>query len=320
MHVFVAGATGVLGRAVIPRLLEAGHAITGLARSPEKLLLVDKLGATAVRGDILEGDGISRLLLERRPDVVVNLATAIPLRLKIDPQDWALNDRIRTTGTLNLTRACEAAGVGLLVQESVGYICASRGAGWISEDSPRSTHPFLKATVEMEDIVRAAKTPGVLLRLGALMSPESWHTQQSVAALRRGMLPIIGDGSAYLSLIHVEDVASAIVHVVGNPDAAAGNTYNVVDEAPATMAEVFPYTARLLGAPKPKSIPPFLAKLAIGSLTLDILIASYRMDGAKIRAELGFVPRYPTYRETWDQIAAALADREISISDDLKFG
>ncbi len=320
MHVFVAGASGVLGRAVIPRLAEAGHLVTGLARSPEKLLLVDKLGATAVRGDILDGDGIHRLLLDRRPDIVVNLATAIPLRLKIDPRDWALNDRTRTTGTLNLARACEAASVGLLVQGSVGYLCASRGEGWITEESPRSTHPFLKATTEMEDIVRAAKTPGVLLRLGALMSPDSWHTQQSVAALRHGMLPIIGDGSAYLSLIHAEDAAAAIACVAGQPDAAAGNTYNVSDEAPASMSEVFPYAAKLLGAPNPKSVPPFLAKIAIGSLTLDILTASYRMDSAKIRTELGFIPLYPTYRETWEQLACALANREIGISGDLKIG
>ncbi len=306
MHIFIAGATGVLGRAVIPPLVEAGHQVTGLARTPEKLVLVDKMGGAPVRGDILDADGMYRLLLERRPDAVVNLATMIPRRMQIDPDDWKLNDRIRSEGTRNLLRACEAAGVALLVQESVGYVCSSQGADWMTEEAPRTKHPFLKATASMEDAVRSARVPGVLMRLGALMSPDAWHTRESVSALRRGMLPIIGDGSAYLSLIHAEDAAAAIVKVLDHPNTAAGNTYNVVDDSPAPMAEVFPYAARILSAPKPKTVPPWMAKIVAGSLTLDILAASYRMQNTKLRAELGFAPKYPSYRETWSQIARAL--------------
>ena len=314
MHVFVAGATGVLGRAVIPRLLEAGHRVSGLARTPEKLLIVQGLNAEPVRGDILDGDGLSRLLLQLRPDMVVNVATSIPLKLKIDPRDWEPNDRVRNVGTINLVRACEAAGVSLLIQESVGYVCASQGAKWITEESPRSTAPFLKATVEMEDIVRASPVPGVLLRLGALMSADSWHTQQSAAGLRRGMLPILGDGSAYLSLIHVEDAASAIVGAIEHASVTAGRTYNIADGSPAPMAEVFRFAAASLNAPAPKSVPPFLARMAVGALTVDILAASYRMSADRAQAEIGFVPRYPTYRETWKQIAGALANTDIAFS------
>src|SRR5690349_20522426 len=107
MHVLVIGASGVIGRAVIPQLIAAGHRVTGLARTPEKLLLVEGLGAASVRGDILDLGGLRQLLFDHRPEVVVNLATAIPLRLKIDPDDWQANDRIRMTGTANLLRACE---------------------------------------------------------------------------------------------------------------------------------------------------------------------------------------------------------------------
>ena len=318
MHVFLLGATGVLGRAAIPQLLKAGHRVTGLARTPEKLLLVDRLGGNAVRGDILDADTIRNLMVEHRPDAVVNLATAIPLRLKIDLKDWEQNDKIRADGTRNLVRACEAAGVSMLVQESVGYVCASRGAGWIDEESPRSTHPFLKATVEMEDVARSSGVPGTILRFGAVMSADAWHTQQSVAALRRGMLPIIGHGDSYLSIIHTEDAAAAIVRALDRPETASGKTYNVVDDAPATMAEVFRYAASVLGASAPRTVPPFLAKMAVGSLTLDILTASYRMSGATIRADLDFAPRYPTYRETWTQIASLLKDRAIPASDSLQ--
>jgi nucleoside-diphosphate-sugar epimerase len=318
MHVLLVGTTGVLGRATVPRLIDAGHHVTGLARTPEKLLFVDRMGADAVRGDILDAEATRRLLVECRPDAVVNLATAIPLSLKIDAKEWELNDRIRTVGTLNLLRACEAAGVALLVQESVGYVCEPRGAEWIMEDSARTAHPFLQATVEMEDIVRSAPVPSTLLRFGALMSADSWHTQQSIAALRRGMLPIVGKGDGYLSLIHAEDAALAIVRTVDRPEVAAGKTYNVVDDAPATMTEVFPFAAGALGAPMPKSVPPFLARMVVGSLTLDILTASYRMSNAKIRAELEFAPRFPTFQETWTQIAKALKIREIVVSPDVK--
>ena len=314
MHVFVVGATGVIGRALLPRLIEADHQVTGLARTPEKLLAVGRMGAAAARGDILDADGLHRLLSVHKPDVAVNLATSIPLNLKIQPEQWEQNDRIRSQGTLNLVRACEASAVKLLVQESVGYVCASRGAEWIVEGSPRSAHSFLKATVAMEDIVRSSALPGVLLRFAALMSPESWHVQQSVAALRRGMLPIVGDGSSYLSMIHAEDTALAILAALERPQTSAGRTYNVVDDSPATMAEVIPYAASLLQAPTPKHVPPFLAKLVAGSLTIDILTASYRMSGARIRTELDFKPRYSTFRETWQQIAGALGGKELPLS------
>jgi len=317
MHVFVVGASGVLGRAAIPRLLAAGHQVTALARSPEKLLAVEKMGSRSLRGDILDGNGLARALSDQRPDVVVNLATAIPLRLKIDPRDWELNDRIRATGTANLVRACEAAGVSLLVQESVGYVCEPRGADWIDEDSPLSAHPFLRATVEMERIVRGSAAPGVLVRLGALMSADSWHTQQSIEALRRGTLPIIGDGSAYLSMVHAQDAAQAICRIVDSPGISAGKTYNVCDDAPAPMAEVIAFAARLVGGPRPKSVPAFLAKMAAGAVTVDVLAASYRMSDARIRADLDFAPAYPTYRETWTQVAAALANHVHAAARDL---
>jgi nucleoside-diphosphate-sugar epimerase len=314
MHVFVAGATGVLGRALIPSLIEAGHQVSGLARTAEKMLAVNALKANPERGDVLDAGGMSRLLQQLHPDIVVNVATAMPLRLKIDPKDWIQNDRIRTVGTSNLLGASESAGVTLFIQESVGYVCESQGAQWITEDTPRSDNPFLKATVEMEDRVRAARTPGVLLRLGALMSADSWHTRQSVAGLRRGMLPIIGDGSAYLSLIHADDAASAIVNTIAHADVAAGRTYNIADGSPAHMAEVFRFAASALNAPAPKSVPPFLARMAVGSLTVDILGASYRMSADRAKADLGFKPQYPTYRETWLQIANALKNTEIAFS------
>jgi nucleoside-diphosphate-sugar epimerase len=317
MRILVAGATGVLGSALLPRLVGAGHTVYGLARSPEKLLRVENLGAQAVRGDILDGKAMLALFERHQPEAVINFANAIPLKLKIQPSDWQRNDRLRVEGVGNLLAAAQQVETRLFVQESVGYVCQSQGDHWIDEEAPRSEHPFLRATREMEDRVRA--TPfGVLLRLGAVTAADSWHIQQSVTALRRGLLPVIGDGAPFVSTVHVEDVAQAVLCTLAAPEAAIGQTFNVIDNEPARMKDLWPYAAQQLHAPPPKHVPPFMAKLVVGALTLEVLTASYRMTNRKIRERLKFDPRYPTYRESWQQIAQAVAGKEFTASADLK--
>ena len=240
MKVFVAGATGVLGRAAVPQLLAAGHDVFGLARTPEKLLRVKMAGAEPMRGDALDADAMRRIVTEIQPDAIVNFATAIPLKLRVNPRDWELNDRIRREGTANLLAAAQAVNLQLFVQESAAYVCRSQGDGWITEESPLTDHPFLRATIEMETAVRAASVPSVLLRFSALMAADSWHAQQSVTALRRGLLPIIGDGGAYVSLIHAQDAAQALVLALAQPQLAAGQIFNVTDDSPAPDARNSP--------------------------------------------------------------------------------
>lgn len=318
MRVLVAGATGVMGRALLPQLKAAGHEAFGIGRSPESLLRLETMEVSSVRGDVLDANAMRRAVQETQPEAIVNLATAIPLRLKINPKDWELNDRIRVEGTTNLLRAAEeAGGIRLFIQESVGYICESQGDGWIDEGAPLSRSPFLHDTIRMEQLVQHSQVPATLLRFAALMSADSWHTQQSIAALRRGMLPILGDGAAFFSLIHAEDAAQAILRALASPQQAAGNTYNVVDDAPARMREVWPFVAHLLKAPAPRTVPPLLAKMVVGALTLDIFSASYRMSNARIKCELGFAPRYPTYRELWTQITGAVSGHDFAPSADL---
>lgn len=321
MRVLVTGATGVLGRTLLPQLAEAGHETFGMARSPESLLKVDRLGARAVRADILEASAVRRVVEEVQPEVIVNLATSIPLRLRVQLKDWEQNDRIRTEGTRNLLEAARELSLRLFVQESVGYVCRSQGDGWIDETSPRSDHPFLRGALSMEDLVDADPAPSVLLRFGALVAADSWHIQQSITALRRGMLPVIGDGEAFISQIHVEDAAQAMLRTLAAPAAAAeGRLFHVVDDEPARMRDVWPAAARLLKAPVPRHVPPFIARLAVGQITLEVLTASYRMSNAKLKQALGFAPRYPTYRESWEEIARQTAGKEFKPSDDLTTG
>ena len=317
MRVFVAGATGVLGRAVLPLLTEAGHTVFGLARTPEKLLAIDRLGARPVRGDVLDGEAMRRVVADVQPEAIVNLATAIPLKLRVNPKDWEHNDRVRVTGTRNLLAASKEVGLRLFVQESVGYVCQSQGDDWIKEDAPRSVHPFLKATIAMEDSVTQSGLPAVLLRYAALMSADAWHTQQSIAALRRGLLPVIGDGASFVSLIHARDAAQAVVLALAQRDAAAGQIFNVTDSEPARMREILPHAARLLSASPPRTVPVMMAKMIAGAVTVEVLTASYRMSGSKIKEVLGFVPRYASYREIWAQVAQEVGGQDFAPSADL---
>ncbi len=318
MKVFIAGATGVLGRETVAQALAAGHTVFGLARTPEKLLRVKMMGANPLRGDALDADAMRRVVAEIQPDAIVNLATAIPLKLRISPKDWELNDRVRREGTNNLLAAAQETALKLFVQESAAYVCRSQGADWMDEAAPLTDHAFLRATIEMENAVRAASLPAALLRFSALMSADSWHTQQSVTALRRGLLPIIGDGENFVSLIHSRDAARAIVLTLAQPEKAAGQIFNVTDDAPAPMREVLPLAARLLSAPPPRSAPLMLAKMIAGAVTVEVFTASYRLANTKIKQTLGFAPQYPTYREIWTEIAREIGQREFAPSDDLR--
>ncbi|HZO91537.1 MAG TPA: NAD(P)-dependent oxidoreductase [Chthonomonadaceae bacterium] len=318
MRVFVAGATGVMGRALLPQLSAAGHEAIGLARSPEKLPLVEKLGARTARGDVLDAETLRRLIRETQPEAVVNLATAIPRTLRMSPKDWEANDRVRVEGTANLLAAAREAGVRLFVQNSFGYVYQPRGDQWIEEDAPLTSQDFRRSEVQAEEVARSGSIPATILRFGMLMAADAWHTEQTIAMLRRGLPSLVGAGDNYLSLIYAEDSARAILCALANSQAAAGQTFNVVDDEPVRMRDMLAYAARVLHTPPPRHIPPFLVKLSYGALALEVLTASYRISNARIKRTLGFAPRYPTYRETWAQIAQEVGSRDLTPSEELK--
>ena len=318
MKVFVAGATGVLGRALLPVLAALGHEVYGTGRTPEKVLAVAQMGATPVRADVLDAARIARAVGDVQPDAIINLATSIPLKLRVNLDHWKENDRVRLEGSRNLLAAAKNPNLRLFVQASADQVCETQGDGWITETSPRGSHAFLHATQEMEDRVRASGLPATLLRFSVLMAADSWHTQQSVTALKRGLLPVIGDGGAFVSMVHVADAVQAILLALQQPEPAAGQTFNVADNEPARMREILPYAAQLLHAQPPRTVPPLMAKMVVGALTIDVLTQSHRMSNEKIRQTLGFAPQYPTYRESWEQIVREIGASDFAASDDLK--
>lgn len=277
MRVAVLGATGVLGRSVLPALAGRGHAVVAVARDPAR---VASQGARvrAVRGDILDPATLAAPLAGC--DAVLHLATAIPP----PGGDWTMNDRVRREGTRNLLAAAVAARVPRYVQQSIAMLHAGPREVLATEDSPLAPGPNQVSALDMEALVREAPLDWVILRGGLFYGPGTGRWEAWNAAARAHHLVTPGDGDDYVSLVHVEDMAAAVVLAAESRLARA--VLNVVDDAPVTYRALFAHVARLHGAPPPAAGGP-------------LALASFRVGNARAREHLGWSPRYPDYRSGW---------------------
>ncbi len=304
MKVFVAGASGAMGRPLVRELVAAGHEVTGTTRREERAAEIRAAGAAAVVCDALDPDALSGAVVEVGPEVVVHALTALPDRIdwKADEDPLAATNRLRSEGTRNLIAAAEAAGVRRVIAESVAFLYEPRG-DWIKdEEAPLFTGapgPFgaaVEALVELERQVLAADgIEGVVLRFGWFYGPGTSFAADGSQAddVRRRRLPIVGKGTGVFSFIHVEDVARATVAAVGSD---AVGVFNVVDEEPAPQREWVPVYAEALGAKRPRRVPLWLAKLIAGPVATNA-VALRGASSARAKRELGWEPRYPSWRQ-----------------------
>lgn len=294
MRVLVAGATGVVGRALVPLLEATGHEAVGLSREEG----TDLLDAAAVRTAVRRA----------APDAVVHMATAIPAR--VDPRrlakQFALTNRLRTEGTRNLVEAAREAGVGRFIAQGLAYAYRP-GAGPANEDSPlwtdgapRQYAPNVAALVELEELTRRAN--GLVLRLGHLHGPGTAYAADgsTAEAVRAGRMPIVGDGASVFSFTHVHDAATAIVAALDRPVTGA---LNIVDDTPVALAEWLPAYAARLGAPAPKRVPVWLARLAVGGFGVAFMNGLRGADNARARLRLDWRPRYASFADAMDTAA-----------------
>jgi nucleoside-diphosphate-sugar epimerase len=288
MRVFVAGATGVLGRATVPRLIEAGHEVTGVARSPEKAAQLVAQGARPVEVDLFDPTAVRAAVQDH--DAVVHMATSIPPIAKAwRTKAWATNDRLRREGTPILATAAREAGATRFVKESVCFFYADHGDAWIDEDSPIDDQPFSAATLEAE---RAAVAftgdgrTGVALRFGLFYSADARALEESLSVARKGLGPMIGRPESYQPSIHVDDAATAIVASVTAP----AGFYNVADD-PITKAEWNAAFADAFGIDRRQHATP-KAVLAAGGKKVSVLAASRRVSSARFMAATGWSPVY----------------------------
>lgn len=306
MNVFVTGATGVLGRRVVPALLAKGHRVRALARSRENLPVLARLGAEPFEGDLFDRASLTRGL--QGQDAVVHAATAIPTKARVQEADFAANDRIRGEGTTALVDAARSTYVRAFVYPSIVWLARPADGAPFAEDAPVSNEPVHAASVAAERTVLALEDAGIdagVLRFGWFYAPDAATTLAMGTALRKRRMPIVGRGDAFLTLIHADDAASAIAAWLAQPKVG---TWHVCDREPVTTSAFLAEFARALGAKPPRHVPVWLAKLVAGAPTARFLTESVRTNAKRFEAEFGWQPRYPDHRAGLAQVCRTWAE------------
>jgi nucleoside-diphosphate-sugar epimerase len=302
MRVFVAGATGVLGRPLVPALVQAGHEVTGTTRSPARTGGIEAAGATAVVCDALDRDAVHRAVEAAGPQVVIHQLTALPDRFAKLRKGSPDTNRLRTEGTGHLVDAAVSAGARRVIAESIAFLYEPSGPRIADEQSPvwpDAPEPFgsmIGALRELERIVTTTEgIEGVVLRYGALYGPGTWYAPDGdmTMQVRKRRLPIVGSGDGLNSFVHVDDAAAATVRAVAQ---GAPGVYNIVDDEPAPVSEWLPELARVAGAKPPRRVPVWLGRLAAGPALATMMTEIRGASNAKAKAELGWQPAHPTWR------------------------
>src|SRR3954451_4165704 len=317
MKVFVAGATGVLGRALVPQLVARGHEVVGMTRSASKQDLVRSLGARPVLADALDPDAVAQAVASAEPEAIVHELTALSGPMSVrdarHPERFEgaiMTNRLRTEATDHLLAAGRAVGARRFVAQSFGaFRFAPTGAPVQTEDDPLDPHqagvsqPGVEAMLYLERAVTTIEWgQGLALRYGGFYGPGTGISRapdaQMAAPIRKRRFPIVGDGGGVWSLVHVEDAAAATAIAVerGRP-----GIYNVVDDDPAPVREWLPVLASALDAKPPRRIPRWLGRLAAGETATRMMTEARGASNAKAKRELGWQLRYPSWRQGFEQ-------------------
>jgi nucleoside-diphosphate-sugar epimerase len=304
MKIFIAGASGVLGRRLVRELAARGHSVIGQVRSAKSEAAVKGAGGDPRHADLFDADSLARAA--DGCDTVIHAATSIPVKQKTTPADWAMNDHIRRKGTRCLTEAAGKIGAKAYLQQSITWVARPRDESAFDENSPVAPDPAIQSAIDAEEIAReAASAEGftvAILRGGYFYDSESAHTRMIADALRKRQMPVIGSGDAIWALIHTDDAASAFVAAAEKP--MNGLWHIVDDELVSVRAYLTEFAARL-GAPAPRRAPVWLARWLAGEQAVTYFTKSTKTTNAHFRRGFGWTPRYPTYREGLDQIIAA---------------
>jgi len=304
VKVFVAGASGAVGRPLVRQLVAAGHEVTGMTRREERAEEIRAAGANAVVCDAFDAPALEAAVKSAAPEAVVHMLTAIPARIDWkSPEPLGSTNRVRTEGTRNLIAAARAAGARRLVAESVAFLYAPQG-DWVKDEAAplfdKAPPPFGDAVAALADLERqvgeAEEIGGAVLRFGWFYGPGTAFAPdgQQADEVRKRRFPIVGKGTGTFSFTHVEDAAAATVTAV---EGGAVGTFNVVDDEPAPAREWVPVYAQALGAKPPRRVPFWLARLVAGKALAGNAVELRGAANAKAKRELGWKPRYASWRQ-----------------------
>lgn len=304
MKIFIAGASGVLGRRLVRQFAARGHAVVGQVRSAKAEAAVKDAGGEPRHADLFDAESLAQAA--DGCDTLIHAATAIPVKQKTTPADWAMNDRIRRKGTRCLTEAAAKIGARTYIQESITWVARPRDDSPFDENSPLVPDPVIQSAIDSEAIAReAGATDGfavAVLRCGYFYDCDSGHTRMIADALRKRQMPIVGSGEAIWGMLHTDDAASAYVAAAEKP---ATGIWHIVDNEPVTVGAYLREFAARLGAPEPRRFPVWLAKWLAGNTAVEFLTRSTRTTSERFRRDFGWTPKYPTYREGLEQILSA---------------
>jgi nucleoside-diphosphate-sugar epimerase len=302
MRVFVAGASGVIGRPLVRQLVAAGHEVVGMTSRESGLDAISEAGAGAVVCDALDPQAVQTTIAEARPEVVINQLTRLPREYDPRKIDYGPTNRARAEGGRNLIQGATAAGSRRFITQGIAFIYAPEGRMVKDEearpwtDAPEPFATGVKAMLEHER--EATETPGLeglVLRYGQFYGPDTYYARDGNIAeqVQRRRFPIVGRGDGVFSFIHVDDAASATVAAV---ETGPPGIYNVVDDEPAPLREWLPVYAEALGAKRPFRVPAFVARLVAGPFAAAFATGLRGASNARAKRELGWEPSHASWR------------------------
>jgi nucleoside-diphosphate-sugar epimerase len=313
MKILIAGASGAIGRQLVPKLVTGGHEVAGTTRTPEKKSLLREMGATPLLVDVLDPEAVAQAVAAFEPEVIVHEATALSsVNMRQFERSFALTNRLRTEGTDHLLAAGRAVRVRKFVAQSfAGWPFARTGSRIKTEDDPLDPNPIpsMRSTLDAlrhleRAVIGAAWTEGIALRYGGLYGPGTSLDVDGgdmTEAIRRGFFPIIGSGEGMFSFVHVEDAADATVAAI---ERGARGVYHVVDDEPAPVREWLPVVAAALGAKRPRRMPRWLARLIAGETVVTMSTEARGASNERARRCLGWAPRHASWRESLGRTTA----------------
>jgi len=319
MRVFVAGATGAIGKQLVPLLVDAGHEVHGMTRHESKRSMLHEMGAVPVVADALDPDQVAEAVGSAQPEVIVHQLTALAgWGMRNLKRGAALTNRLRTEGTDHLLSAGQAVGVRRFVAQSNYAVYARTGGPVKGEEDPLDLAPPGKLGVGLaamrhleEAVLDASWTEGIALRYGGFYGPGTNMTPGGdlFEMVRKRRFPLIGGGGGVWSFIHIADAAEATLAAVEH---GGRGVYNIVDDDPAPVAEWLPELTQMLNGKKPRRMPRFILRMFTGEGGVVMMTDARGASNAKAKRELGWSPAHPSWRQGFAAVSEETTQQRTS--------